>query len=411
MLESWGLLPLLAALLAATAFFEASESALFSLGRLRLKELEERHPRLGGQVRVLLQDPQGLLTTILFASTLVNVAFSSLATAWIMGRFAGGGLWEEMAAGLGVLAVMLVLGEAVPKAVAVTLPDRLALWAVVPLAFCKALLQPLLSRIRIGRYGPRDGGAALSGEELAGLLDLAAGQGALGPAEAAMAKAAIQLGRRRVREIMVPRVEVAFFRLGRPREELEALFRDTRYSRVPACAPTIDHVQGVIHARDFFGRPGAEPAALVRPLRFVPEQMTVERLLREFQERRETHAVAVDEHGGTAGYVALEDAVEAIVGPIRDEGEEGPAVLREGDGQVRTTGALPLRDWNASLRPRLPDGEGYDTLGGFLLSRLGAIPAAGARLEHRGAVFTVLRVRRGRVLDLRASGVRWKEPA
>ena len=405
MLASWGLMPLLAALLAASALFSAAESAFFSLGRMRLKELEERHARLGGRVRALLQDPQGLLVVILFGNTLVTVAFCSLATAWILERFGAQGIAWELGAGLGALGILLVFGEVLPKTLAVTLPEQVALWVAVPMGVCRTLLRPFLSRLSPGQ-GRQERGAGLTQDELAGLLDLAARQGALGEAEAAMAQAAIQLRRRRVREIMVPRVEMAFFRLGRPREELEALFRDTRYSRIVAFSATVDQVQGILRAQDCFGAPGSDPVSLLRPLRFVPEQMTVERLLREFQERRETFAVVLDEYGGTAGYVTLEDAVEAIVGPIRDEGEEAPAVLEEAPGQVRAPGSLPLREWNPRLRPRLVEGEGYETVGGFLLNKLGAIPAAGASVVHRGISFTVLKMRRGRILEFRASGTR-----
>ena len=116
-MPGWGILAILGGLLALSAFFSASESALFSLGRLRLREMEERHGILGARVRALLQDPQQLLLTILLGNTLVNVAFCSLSTAWILIRYGGGGLGEELGAGFGALGVLLTLGEAIPKAV------------------------------------------------------------------------------------------------------------------------------------------------------------------------------------------------------------------------------------------------------------------------------------------------------
>lgn len=221
----------------------------------------------------------------------------------------------------------------------------------------------------------------------------------------AMLRTLVHFRETMVREVMTPRPDIVAVASDATVGELQSLFRDQQYSRVPVYQETLDNVVGLVFVKDLIHQasaasPQAPITPLIRPATFVPETKRVVELLREFQGNRLQIAVVVDEYGGTAGLVTLEDLIEEIVGEIRDEYDvEVEPVTDEGGGRFVFSGKAHVHELD-----RLgfaPDGEGFETVGGYLLSRLGRVPAAGERFDIDGLSIEVLEAERRRITRVR----------
>jgi CBS domain containing-hemolysin-like protein len=205
---------------------------------------------------------------------------------------------------------------------------------------------------------------------------------------------------------MTPRPDIVAVNAKSTLGELQTLFREQQYSRVPVFQDTLENVVGFVFVKDLIHQPAnTDPAApitaLVRPANFVPETKRVVELLREFQRDRLQMAIVVDEYGGTAGLVTLEDLIEEIVGEIRDEYDvELEPVVEEGGGRFIFSGKAHVQELIDRLR-FTPEGEGFETVGGFLLSRLGRVPTAGEQFEIDGLSVEVLEAERRRITRVR----------
>jgi CBS domain containing-hemolysin-like protein len=211
-----------------------------------------------------------------------------------------------------------------------------------------------------------------------------------------------------VREVMTPRPDIISIDSDATIEQLYALFREQQYSRVPVFKDSLDNVQGFVFIKDLIQRLPTSGLSgpitpLVRPAHFVPETKRVPDLLKEFQRRRVQIAIVVDEYGGTAGLVTVEDLLEEIVGEIRDEYDvEVERVVDEGNGKFLMSGSVHV-DEMAKLMKLTIDGHGFETVGGFLLSRLGRMPAVGEHMEVDGLDVEILDTQRRRITRVRMS--------
>jgi CBS domain containing-hemolysin-like protein len=209
-----------------------------------------------------------------------------------------------------------------------------------------------------------------------------------------------------VREVMTPRPDIVAIDSDATIEQLYALVREQQYSRVPVFKETLDNVQGFVFIKDLLQRglpTGGPIAPLIRPAHFVPETKRVPDLLKEFQRRRLQIAIVVDEYGGTAGLVTAEDMLEEIVGEIRDEYDvEVERIVDEGSGKFLLSGSVHV-DEMANLMKVSIDGQGFETVGGYLLSRLGRVPAVGEHLEVDGLDVEVVDTQQRRITRVRMS--------
>jgi putative hemolysin len=209
-----------------------------------------------------------------------------------------------------------------------------------------------------------------------------------------------------VREVMTPRPDIVAVNATATIEQLQNLFREQQYSRMPAYQDTLENVVGFVFVKDLIHQAAtadirAPITPLVRPANFVPETKRVVELLREFQQNRLQMAIVVDEYGGTAGLVTLEDLLEEIVGEIRDEYDvEVEPVVDEGGGRFVFSGKAHVQELTEHLR-FTPEGEGFETVGGYLLSRLGRVPVTGERFEIDGLAVEVLEAERRRITRVR----------
>ena len=393
----WGLL---VTLLGLSACFSASETALFSL---------EPSARRGAGRRVgdLLEDPRGLLVTILLGNLVVNILFFAFASR----LSAGAAAREQLAWGLGALSAILLFGEVFPKTIALRAPLVVARIAALPLGVLVVAFGParrladrtleLFYRM-LGEAGREE--HPITAETLAEALEQSARQGLLLDSEADLLAGVVELGEIRVREIMTPRVDMLMLDLGdADHQDVIARAVEAKDAWVVATDGNPDRVVGRVRVRDLLTRSDESAADLIEPAVFVPEVASALDLLDQLREGAVAQAVVVDEWGGTAGAVRMEDILEEVVGELRVEGELDEAPVKDlGGGRFAVVGSLQIRDWNELFGRRVVPIE-FETVGGFVTGLLGRIPRAGDEVRSAGLVFRVLEVRRRRVLSLELS--------
>ncbi len=398
----------------AAIVLSVAETALTRVSKAKAQALAETSGRRG-EILVGLVEHQEWLNPVLLVVLSTQLVQSTLLGV-LAARLLGG--WGVVGATAINVTLFFVVAEVAPKTWAIQHTDRAALASARPVALL-AGLPPLrlLSRGLIGLTNvmlPGKGlkrGPYTSEEELLAVADLAVEEEIIEAEERALIESVIELGDTVVREVMVPRPDMvtvtADFRIA---DAMEVVILNG-YSRIPVSAGGIDDIVGVVHAKDLMRaeRDGGEEgvvADLARPARFVPETKRVSGLLREMQQDRFHMAIVVDEYGGTAGLVTLEDIIEELLGEIVDEFDvEDPMVEPLPDGGVRVNARLPLDEVNELLHAQLPEGD-WDTVGGLLLSELGHVPANGERVVVDGWELTAQRVqgrRIGRVRIVRRS--------
>jgi putative hemolysin len=404
------------ALVVINGVFVAAEIALVALRRSRVDQLVEDGVRGARRVQRLVADPGRFLAVVQLAITFVGFLASAFAAVSLVTVLAdtlrGAGMAADVAGGTSLLLVTVLLslftivfGELVPKSLALAHAERYALLLSAPVDLIGRLLGPVVSVLAavtrtiaraLGADVTRE--AQITAEELKLIVERGGEQGVLEAEEEQMINAVIELGERRVHEVMVPRVDIVGIRAEASFEEAIDLIVGEGHSRVPAYECSIDEVVGILYAKDLlrYLKPDAPPRptlrALLRPPVLVPESMTIDDLLHELQRRKVHIAIVLDEYGGTAGLVTIEDLLEEIVGEIQDEYDvEEPIVVKLSDDEARVDGRANLDDLRDAfeLDLALEDQDEYDTVGGLLYHRVGGVPAPGDRIEVDGLTLTV----------------------
>ncbi len=401
-----------------SALFSASETALFSLTRSQISEIlsgasDDSRARILGK---LLQDARKLLITLLTGNTIVNImaaTVAALATSRIVNQFAVGDWVVYVVQGIIVTLVILVFAEILPKFVAVRNPLKLSLIIAGPLTLISVLLSPLTMLITpvadgIARsLGVEKKKLWISEEEIKTLLEVGEEHGALEKTERDMIHSIFELGEISVREIMVPRTDMIAIEVNTPLAKVLEILRKCGHSRLPVFEERIDNVIGILHAKDLMtSYPFKEEIDLkkiIRAAHFVPEAKTIDELLKQFQEQRVHMSIAVDEYGGTAGLVTLEDVIEEIVGEIQDEHDAERALwVRVDENTVLIDAKLDVETVNEVLEDDvIPVEDDFDTLGGFLLAEIGDFPEAHTQIEYHNYDFIVEEVRHHRLGRIR----------
>lgn len=383
-------------LLAVSALLSASETALFSLD-------EPQQKRAGSVATRLMRDPQSVLIALLFTNLVVNVAFFSLASGLAETREQVEGYFVLF----GALIVIVLFGEILPKTLALRAPIQVARISSVPVAFLVEIIRPVRRVLRfgleivmrtIGEMAREERG--LTTEALAEVLEGSARHGLIEGSEADLLAEVVELEGIRVREIMTPRVDLLAIDLATDEDQqlfviARALAR--RFTWLPVFRESPDAIVGCVRLRDVLAHSDRSIRELVQKVLFVPEVASVLDLLRVLRDSRATEAVVVDEYGGTAGVVTIENIFEEIVGDLRVEGEQSPPpVVPLGEGRFRVLGSLSIRDWNEQFGREIVPG-GFETVGGFVTALLGRIPRAGDRVRVGDLVTEVREVRGRRV--------------
>ncbi|HGY09061.1 MAG TPA: HlyC/CorC family transporter [Oceanithermus profundus] len=396
----WADALLLVALFALSGFFSAAETAVTTLWPWKVRELAEREGE-ASPFALLQRDITRFLTTILVGNNLVNIAATALVTD--LATRAWGSTGVAYATGL-MTFLILFFGEITPKSIAVHNADRLARFFVRPIYWLSVLLYPIgrfftwISALILRGLGlePRQQ-PLVTEDELRLILAGAEASGAIEEAEEDMIQNVLELEETQVREIMVPRVDIVAIEHSASLREFVRLEREHRYSRIPVYKESIDQIVGIAYAKNLLNY--VETPEMLERLTvmsiaqdafFVPESMPVWNLLLEIRRRKVHMAIVVDEFGGTAGLVTLEDIIEEIVGEIYDETdvvEEQPIQPQE-DGSFLIDAQTPLDDVSEALGVELPEGE-YETLSGYLYETFGYIPKVGEEHVYDGFRFVV----------------------
>jgi len=400
------MLAVLPALLLASGFFSGSETALFGLTENQRMLIRRQQTLSGRAIESLLSDQRMLLITVLLGNMTVNVLYFVITSVLLMRAETGlvGGLLLATA----FLLVIILLGEVLPKLVANA--GRPAFAAVIspPLLALHRIIGPVrvgLNRLVVAPLSrltsPAEAPPRLDEVELAALLDVSTREGVIDHEEQQVLQDVIALSQRKVRDVMTPRVRIEAVPVTATRDEVTALARRTRLTIFPAYNDDLDHIVGLLHVKRYLADPRGGDALLtdhVTPARFVPEVAKLEQLLDHFRTTHTHLAVVVDEFGGTAGIVAIEDVVEELVGDIAskpDRQEVRPEPI--GHNQWRVGGDASVHEWAGSFGPRLIPPR-ISTLGGLITSRLGRAPEAGDFVELGNVRVDVEQVDRARVV-------------
>ncbi|MEA1928998.1 MAG: hemolysin family protein [Candidatus Auribacterota bacterium] len=405
------LLLFLAILIAFSAFFSGSETALFSLNRLTVEKLKQDQPERGSLILRLLSNPRRLLVSIVVGNMLVNILSSTLAE-----RMAAAVFISEPLSSLSwifstivMTFIILILGEVAPKVLAINRAERFSLSIAPAISILEKAVAPLrivvdsVSNliISIFQQHPTLDEDPLTREELTVALHLGSREGTINGEEREMIKEIFKLGDKTVCQLMTPRNEIVTFEVDTPLKQIAGVIKEKEYSRIPIYSGKVENVIGVFYPKDLvMARPrGDERMQLGDFLRkpyFVPEIMKAARLLKEFLERKIHIALVVDEYGGIAGLITLDDLVEEIVGEIRERGETPPEYTVIDEDTIELKGRLELEFINEEFGLDFVGGKNV-TLGGFLCECFGHIPQPGEAYHDGDVRFTVLSLKKRRI--------------
>jgi CBS domain containing-hemolysin-like protein len=407
----------LGVLIVCSAILTGAEAAYFSLGRARLRHVAAKDEPEGAP-KPLIERPHELLVTLLVGITVINIGAAALA-ATIADRVFGPtvGVFVEIVV---LVFVLTTFGEVLPMTLAVKYPERFLAVAGRPVAWLGVVLAPTRAAlagltalmVRIVSRG-RTEQAMLSEEELRTLVDVGASEGVVEREEREMIHKVFELEDTLVRSVMVPRTDMVCLDVETPTGEILPALREHLHSRVPVYEGSIDVIVGILYAKDLLPfmeglPPDFDLRAHLHPPYFVPESKRADALLQEFQAKRVQMAIVVDEYGGTAGLVTLEDLLEELVGEIADEYDEPERLIHRVDATTyRVAGKLPIEQLNAAIGLKISS-EGYDTVGGWVLDLFGRVPRRAERTETAELQLTVEKVERTRIVEVLVS---LKKPA
>ena len=382
-----------------SAFFAGAETALLSLGRIDLARMRESGDRRATIIRNLKAHTPRLLATILIGQNLFISAASALATAvatkWI------GETYGVLAAILFSTIALFIFAEMTPKAIGAASPVAVSRAVAVPMAAVMKVLSPIatvcvkLTTRMLRLAGIKERTPTLTEEEMKSVINLGADEGLIHGEEKRLLHNVLEFGDKTVRDICVPRTRMVALPDTARFADVSLVLSENKLSRLPVYRGTLDNVVGVLHAKDLFALTDEEERTFrldqyVEPPFLVPEFKPAEELFREMRRRRRHMAIVVDEFGGTAGLVTIEDAIEELLGPIQDEydEEESPGFAPAGERRFLLEGGFRLDDLERQFGIPLPRDEA-ETIAGHLLLRFGRIPRKGERWRGRRADFLV----------------------
>jgi len=397
-------------LIAAASFFAASEASLLALSRLRIAQRNDngQKPRL---VK-LLDDRSRYLTTILVGNTFVLLAAQSLAT-WVAIEYVP--FRPVLTATIVMSIVLLIAGEIVPKMVVVQDAAKWAPRFAGILNMLNTVLRPITwsvvgitSRIiRLLGGDPNAAGPYITEDDIRSLVNVGEQHGALEEEEKEMMPSIFEFGDTVVREVMTPRTDMICADANDPVSEGVAVVIREGYSKLPIFEENIDHIIGVVHDRELLGAVSRGELTiplrtLMRPIKAIPENKKVDELLREMQAEKVSVAIVVDEYGGTAGLVTMEDLLEEIVGEImdeydREEHDRPPDITPAGDREYIVDARMNIDDVNEQLGLHLPT-EDFESIGGYTFGLFGRVPVPGEHVVIDGGVTLVVEKTAGRRL-------------
>jgi len=406
-------------LLAASAFFAASETALTGASRASMLRLSKQGNRDAAVVSSLIGMRERLIGALLLGNNIANIGASAIATGMFTSWFGEVGVLYATAV---MTITVVIFAEVLPKTIAINAPDRMSLAVARPMRLMMYVLGPLLTvieavvRVLVRMFGIRIGAnqPLLSPtERLRGAVDLLHSEGKVEKHDRDMFGGLLDLRELQVSDVMVHRTEMVMVNADLPPEELVNEVLASEYTRIPLWRDKPENIIGVLHAKDLLRAIRASDGEVSRvdvssialPPWFVPEMRPVSEQLKAFRRRKTHFALVVDEYGEVEGLVTLEDILEEIVGDISDEHDVVVAGVRaQPDGSVVVDGSVPIRDLNRAMDWDLPDEEAT-TVAGLVIHEARSIPERGQSFTFHGFRFRVLRRERNRITALRIQAI------
>lgn len=424
---------LVLALIGVNAFFAMSEIAIISLNDAKLHHDAENGDKKAKTLCRLVSEPNNFLATIQVAITLAGLLSSAFAADKYADFFTGlimsatGGIIGEAAVHTIVLVILtmilsyvtLVFGELVPKRIAMHYPERIAYSIGGVLSFFYKVFRPFVGLLgastngilRLFGINPKEEPESATEENIRMMLDAGNEKGTIEESEKEMINNIFEFDDRTVGEVMTHRMDLTAVELSLPIAEAVDLAISDGYSRMPVYEDTIDNIKGIIYAKDLLALIGEKNFAqrkvsdFLRPVSFIPESNSCREAFFEFQQKKIQIAVVVDEYGGTAGIVSMEDLIESVMGNIQDEYDDEEAEYsRIDEDNFDFEGTMLLDDVAEILNIEFPDELDYDTLGGFITDMLGRIPEESEHpvVTYQNVEFTVIRTEEHRIEKVHA---------
>ncbi|MBT3351994.1 MAG: HlyC/CorC family transporter [Nitrospinaceae bacterium] len=402
-----------------SACFSASETAFFSLGRVRVQALR-KEGKFGERISVLLDQPRRLIISILMGNEIVNIISAAIFTGgliFLMGESRG---WI---APLLMTPLLMVFGEITPKSLAARFPEKFAKTLVIPLSLFMRIIFPLrwvflhIANWVLSFFGTRNmvQGNILMEDEFLTLVEAGLEEGELDATEQTYIRNIFEFHDRTVGEIIVPRTDMECWEIGLPLREVAGLVQQSAFSRVPVYEGDRDHIIGILYLKDFlevFQQESIDPdrvltKKMLRDPLFVPEGSTLDSLFRLLRQERTHMAVVADEFGGVNGLVTMTDLLDEIFGEIRDEFDEKEEIEieKQTDDSFICVARLPLWEFSEHTGWAVPEDFDSNSIGGFVFTLLGHVPVVGESVRFEEIEFTVLEVDNTRVLKLRANNI------
>lgn len=405
---AWLQFILLITMLILCALTSASETALTSVSRIKLKNLVEEGDQKAAEIERILANPNVFLSAILIFNSVATIVASSLATLLAL-RFATS--WADLVETILLSLVILIFCEITPKTAAVQNPLRWARVLIYPVRGAAWLLRPIIWALgkitntlvhllggKAVRHGP-----FVTEEELRLLVTVGEEEGVLEEAETEMIHSIFEFADTPVREVMIPRIDIVALESDLTVEQAVDQALEGGFSRIPVYEETIDNIIGVLYTKDMLkqmreGHDTLPIRNLVRTAYYVPETKKLDDLLREIRQKRVHLVIVIDEYGSVAGLVTIEDLVEEIVGDIQDEYDHEERLYEQvNDREYTFSAKISIDDFNEIMETKL-ENEDYDTLGGFLYAQLDKIPVAGDTLTFGNHRFTIQTTRGRRIV-------------
>ncbi len=411
-------------LILANGFFSSAEIAVIAARKSQLKELSEEGNRHAGFIQSLQNNPERFLATVQIGVTLLGSAAAALGGVVAVGAIqpfiekiplfnSFGKLASVGVVVLSISYVTLVLGELVPKSLALKYPDQIALALAKPIRLLTQILRPIVklltasTRIFVGK----DSGKVfsrnfVSEDEIKYLLKEGREKGVFDATEQELIHSIFEFTDISVKEVMVARPKMLGIQVDTPSQEILTFVSEHNHSRYPVYEDSLNNIIGILYFKDLLSVLSAKKEVVLKGLLhstyFVPETMMISHLLKELQHRRLQMAIVIDEYGTVAGLVTMEDLIEEIVGEIQDEYEdEGRSVERLKDGSWVIDASLSIRDLSSDYGLPVPESAEYETLGGFILAQLQEMPKGGEIIQYDQYKYTIVDMEGRRISKLK----------
>ncbi len=398
-----------------SAIFSGSEVAILSVNRMRLLELKEEGNRAAKILLGILERPSQIVSTLLVANVTANVVMVVL---WaniliVLSGYYSLGAWVLVAGGILLTTVLILFCEILPKNLFHQNPEYHALKRAGFLRFTIVISTPIvwlaynLSKLLLRMVGITlsSSAAPITEEEIIDLIETGEEEGVIQEQEREMIHSIFEFGDLRVRDVMIPRVDMNALKHTANLSDALKMIVETGNSRIPVYGKDRDDIVGLIYAKDLLDRLGDKNVDeiplkdLIQEVEFVPEEMALSKLFNDMKSKKNHFAIVADEYGGTAGLITIEDVLEEIVGDIEDEFDREEPLAREKEGVWIVEGKLNLHDLEDLVNVEFPE-NGADTVGGLIYLKLGRIPDEGNQIEMSGLLFKVLKVENQRITEI-----------